>query len=81
MLRLGCVLHTASFSASSLIEEEHQTWYFFWTTLLLQALILVRCVFKEVRVILNMMAGKIHLLSLNALLQLFPREKIHLSSI
>lgn len=51
MLRLGCVLHTASLSASSLIEEEHQTWYFFWTTLLLQALILVKCVFKEVRFI------------------------------
>ncbi|KAK3927343.1 GPI ethanolamine phosphate transferase 2 [Frankliniella fusca] len=34
-LIVGSILHTISFSASSFIEEEHQTWYFLWITLIL----------------------------------------------
>ncbi|XP_026284585.1 GPI ethanolamine phosphate transferase 2 isoform X1 [Frankliniella occidentalis] len=34
-LIVGSLLHTISLSASSLIEEEHQTWYFLWITFML----------------------------------------------
>lgn len=35
---LSIILYTASLSSSSFIEEEHQTWYFFWPTVLLHQL-------------------------------------------
>ena len=28
-------MHTFSLSSSSFVEEEHQTWYFFWMTLMM----------------------------------------------
>lgn len=36
-LYVGSILHTISLCSSSLIEEEHQTWYFLWITFLLLA--------------------------------------------
>ena len=31
---LGTISHALSFSSSSFVEEEHQTWYFYWITLI-----------------------------------------------
>ncbi|XP_051156691.1 GPI ethanolamine phosphate transferase 2 [Leptopilina boulardi] len=44
-LILGGLLHTLSFTSSSFIEEEHQTWYFFWVTCLVYGFydIVFRC--------------------------------------
>lgn len=30
----GMIAHTISLASTSFVEEEHQTWYFFWATLL-----------------------------------------------
>lgn len=38
LLSLGTLAHTLSLASTSFIEEEHQTWYFLWTTLLLLCL-------------------------------------------
>ncbi|XP_015438915.1 PREDICTED: GPI ethanolamine phosphate transferase 2 [Dufourea novaeangliae] len=32
---LGAFVHAISFGGSSFVEEEHQTWYFYWATLLI----------------------------------------------
>ncbi|XP_011140868.1 GPI ethanolamine phosphate transferase 2 [Harpegnathos saltator] len=41
MFQIGTLLHIVSFSGSSFIEEEHQTWYFFWGSTV--ACLLYRC--------------------------------------
>lgn len=38
-LLVGVILHGVSLVSSSFIEEEHQTWYFLWITLLLLTVI------------------------------------------
>ncbi|XP_017882282.1 GPI ethanolamine phosphate transferase 2 [Ceratina calcarata] len=34
LLLLGALAHAISFGGSSFVEEEHQTWYFYWVTIL-----------------------------------------------
>ncbi|XP_058796314.1 GPI ethanolamine phosphate transferase 2 isoform X2 [Phymastichus coffea] len=34
LLAIGTLLHTISLCGTSFVEEEHQTWYFYWITLL-----------------------------------------------
>lgn len=34
MFHVGALLHIASFAGSSFVEEEHQTWYFFWASMI-----------------------------------------------
>lgn len=51
LLCVGSVLHMVSLSSSSLIEEEHQTWYFLWVTLML--LIFISISFEESKLYLQ----------------------------
>lgn len=35
LLQCGMLVHAISLGGSSFVEEEHQTWYFYWVTLLM----------------------------------------------
>ncbi|XP_011503048.1 PREDICTED: GPI ethanolamine phosphate transferase 2 [Ceratosolen solmsi marchali] len=35
LLTTGTLVHTLSLSSSSFVEEEHQTWYFYWITIII----------------------------------------------